>query len=464
MSARAPATVACASCKKPILEGARKCKHCKGWQPDRPRAPRAAIMMFITMSSVLSVIVTTQESLVGSAPPLTALAGDATASEKAQPATKDLLPPSPATDRPKRALPKKSWKVREIKLGDAHPLDVCFSKDGASMFVSMDDASLREIRVATGEIVHKASLPVKGDRLVPLGQTLVAALNSDPRVSTVPVFDVSKWDRDPVLLEVGAGPTSLVEMSDGSVIVGGSGSRRVSRFALPSGRVVDDISLPQASTQLFLLETHAGIHLAALGGLSSEVRSEGAWMDIFDPRDAPFGASRRSVAIGRDPRRGSATRAGNAIFFPDFAANTAKLVDVGEETRVHTVDVGQGPIAAFVLREDLYGVTLNATARTATTVDLPLLAAADKGSVTTLMLPDEPRRGALSPDRSLLFVTLGGPQEPARGRGVVVIGGEPPEILATLETSVGVDQVTVSPDNARAAIATYFAKSITLIE
>jgi hypothetical protein len=29
---------------------------------------------------------------------------------------------------------------------------------------------------------------------------------------------------------------------------------------------------------------------------------------------------------------------------------------------------------------------------------------------------------------------------------------------------VGVDQVTVSPDNARAAIATYFAKSITLIE
>ena len=80
------------------------------------------------------------------------------------------------------------------------------------------------------------------------------------------------------------------------------------------------------------------------------------------------------------------------------------------------------------------------------------------------MLPDEPRRGRLSEDRSLLFVSLGPAGEPARGRGVVVIGGEPPEILTSLETGIGVDTVAVAPDGARAAVATYFAKSITLIE
>ena len=457
-------SVPCSLCRRPILEGARKCKHCKGWQPEKSRTPRAAIMMFTTIASVFSVIVTSQESVVESAPPLTALAGDpAPATSSTAPTAAAPAPVLPER-RPPATPPKKDWKARELRMGDVHPLDLCFSKSGQSLYVSADDATLREYRVDTGEIVHKATIPVKGSRIVCFAERYVALLNSDPAVTQVPVFDVTRWDRDPVLLEVGAGPTDLVEMNDGTVIVGGSKSHRLSRFALPSGRLLDDMTLPQAASQVFLLHTTAGHSLAALGALSHEGRPDGAWMDLFDPKESPFGATRRSIAIGRDPRAGSVTRAGSSLLFPDFAANTAKLVDVGEETRAHSVDVGQGPIAAFIMRDDLYGVTLNVTARTATTIDLPLLSSADKASVTTLMLPDEPRRGRLSEDRSLLFVSLGPAGEPARGRGVVVIGGEPPEILTSLETGIGVDTVAVAPDGARAAVATYFAKSITLIE
>ncbi len=458
-------SVPCALCRQPILEGARKCKHCKRFQPDRAaRAPRAAIMMGIAVASVFSVILTSHESVVGSAPPLTAIEGEPAASTNVTSLPRNVVPAPAAGPRIPAPPPKSTWKGREIRMGDVHPLDLAFSKGGQSVFVSADDATLREYSIDTGEIVHKTTLPVKGDRVVAFGEKYVALINSDPGVTQVPVFDVTRWDHDPVLLEVGAGPTDLREMPDGTVVVGGSASHRLTRFAMPSGRRLDDMTLPQAASQVFLLTTTSGHSLAALGALSHAGRPDGAWMDLFDPKETPFGATRRSIAVGRDPRFGSVTSAGNSVFFPDFAANKVRLVDVGEETKTHSADVGQGPIAAFVMHDDQYGVTLNAGARTATTVNLPMLSSADKAEVTTLMLPDEPRRGRLSPDRSLLFVVLGPAADPTRGRGVVVIGGEPPDILATVETGLGAHNVTVSPDGTRAAVANYFAKSITILE
>ena len=454
--------VPCTACKQPIIEGARKCRHCKAWQPDGPRAPRAAIIMLITLTSVFSVIVTAQKSPVGEAPPLTALGSEPVSSSDPAPAS---VGPDP-TSAPAAPLPfaSRKWKTRTIKMGDVHPLDLAFSRSGESVFVSADDATVREYRVATGEIVHKASVPAKGDRIQLLFDRYLAILRPDPRVARVPVLDVTKWDHDPVLLEVGAGPGDILEMEDGSVVASTTTGHRVSRFALPSGRLIADITLPQSTGQLFLVRAEGRPSLAALGGMTHSGRPAGAWIDLFDPAELPFGATRRSIAVGRDPRPGGVTSDGRAVFFPDFATNTAALLDVSGATQMRTADVGQGPIGAFVMLGDRYGITLNAVARTASVVDLAAPGLAERMNVTTLMLSGEPRTGRLSADRSTLFITLGGREDPPRGQGVVVIAGDPPDIVATLPTGSGAISVAVAKDGARAAVANYFAKSITVLE
>ncbi len=459
-----PKRVPCASCKRPIISGARKCRHCKQWQPEGPRAPRAAIIVAAAVTSVFSVILTSQKSTVGDAPPLTQLGGEAAASGEPSPAS---VGPDPAAPAPP-PLPSevRKWTAREIKMGDVHPLDLVFSKDGTSLFVSADDATIREYKVDTGEIVHKASAPAKGDHVRLLFGRYLAILHEDPRVTRIPILDVTRWDHDPVMLEVGRGPRDIVEMPDGTVVTATSAAHRVSRFDLPSGKPVADITLAQANGQVFLVRAEGRPYLAALGAMSHAGRPAGAWVDLFDPSETPFGATRRSIAVGSDPRLGDVTSDGTRLFFPDFATNSVTLLDVARETSARTVDVGQGPVASFVFAGDRWGATLDATARTSTLVRLD---GAGPGStarmpVSTLMLSGEPRDGMMSPDRTTLFVALGGNDEPPRGQGVAIIAGEPPAVVATLPTGAGALNLAVSGDSRRAAVANYFSKSLTVLE
>lgn len=421
--------------------------------------------MSIALTSVLSVIVTSRESPVEEAPPLTALPGDSISTSEPSPAAVGPdAPPTAQPEPPPPPSPKRTWKTREIKMGDVHPLDLAFSKDGESVYVSADDATVREYRVGTGEIVHKASVQAKGDRVELLFDRYLAVLRLDPRATRIPVLDVQRWDHDPVLLQVGAGPGDIREMGDGTVVVATTAGHRVSRFVLPSGRRTTDIKLPQSTGQLFLVKSDGSPMLAALGGMTHSGRPAGAWIDLFDPAETPFGATRRSIAVGRDPRPGAVTSAGDAIFFPDYASNTAAIFPVSGQSAMRTAEVGQGPIAGFVMAGDRYGVTLNATARTASVVDLFSESSTDRLRVTTLMLSGEPRMGRLSKDGTTLFVTLGGRDEPPREEGVVIISGDPPEIVTTLPTGKGAISVAVAKDLSRAAVANYFAKSITLLE
>ncbi len=222
--------------------------------------------MAITVSSVFSVIVTAQKSQVEEAPPLTALAGDSAASTS-EPSPAAVGPEEPTKQKPLPPLsPTRKFTPREIRMGDVHPLDVTFSKSGESVYVSADDATVREYLIETGEMVHKASVPAKGDRIVLLFDRYLAVVRPDPRVARVPVLDVTKWDHDPVLLEVGAGPVDVLEMQDGSVVVGTTTGHRVSRFALPSGNLLADITLPQSSGQVFLVRAEGRPSLGGARG------------------------------------------------------------------------------------------------------------------------------------------------------------------------------------------------------
>jgi DNA-binding beta-propeller fold protein YncE len=457
--------VPCAYCKATIVEGAKKCPTCKAWQPDAvgpgPRFPRAAIIMVSAVATVMSVLVTARESPVGEAPPLTALADDpAGASSQAAPSAPGAAArevPTPAkVDDSKTKL----WKTRELLVGDARPLDVVWNPDGKSIYVSADDATLREYRVDTGEMLHKASVPARGDRIRLLFGRYVALLRAHPGVTRLPVMDTTRWDRDPIVLSVGRGPGDIAELPDGeSVVTATTDGQRVSRFGLPSGRLLADITLPQSTGQLFAVTAEGRTYLAALGSLSYGSRPAGAWVDLFDPSETPFGATRRSIPVGRDPGVGSVSTDGGAIFFPDRASNRVSLIDVGRRTDARSTTVGQRPVAAFMMADDAYGLTLNAGERTASVVELE-----DMEVVGTLMLSGVPRAGALSPDRRTLFVSLGGEGFPPRDDGVVVIAGSPPEVVATLPTGAGAGGVAVAGSGLRAVVPNFIGKSLTVIE
>jgi DNA-binding beta-propeller fold protein YncE len=222
---------------------------------------------------------------------------------------------------------------------------------------------------------------------------------------------------------------------------------------------IGDIALPHATGQLFVVRAEARTYVAAMGALTYGSRAAGAWIDLFDPTEAPFGATRRSISVGREPRNGAVTQHGDAILFPDRASNTVTLLGIAGTTELKVTGVGQRPEAAFLLGEDRYGITINSGTRTATVVELESM------KVTrTLMLDGEPRCGVTSRDGRTLFVALGGTEWPPKGSGAMVIAGDPPRIVASLPTGKGASAVAVSKDGKRAAIANYYDRSITIIE
>lgn len=458
--------VPCPACRAPILEGARKCRACKKWlapQPapaprSDPRFPRAAIIVTTAVASTMAVLVSAHPSPVGEAPPLTPLPADSASSAAPAPAA---IGPEPEADPepPRPPDPSKGWHVRDIKLGDPHPLDIAWSPSGASLFVSSDDATLREFKVKTGEVVHQASMPAQGDHIRVLFDRYIAVLRHSD-ASRIPVMDTTAWDRDPILLSVGSPPGDVIELSDGKSIVAATiDGKRVSRFELPGGVRMGDITLPHATGQLFLVRSEDRPYVAAMGALAYAGRPAGAWIDLFDPSETPFGATRRSISVGREPRKGAVTQDGGALFFPDRLSNTATLLSIAARTDTKVVAVGQRPEAAFVLDGDRWGVTLNGGSRTASVVDLATMKVR-----RTLMLDGEPRGGVASLDRRTLFVTLGGGDWPPQGSGVMVIAGEPPRVVASLPTGKGAIAVAVSKDGRRAAVASYYDKTVSIVE
>jgi len=289
----------------------------------------------------------------------------------------------------------------------------------------------------------------------------------------IPVMDTTTWDRDPILLDVGQSPGDIIEMPDGRTVVAASTEgKRVSRFDLVTGTRLADITLPHATGQLFLVRAEKRPYVAAMGALNHAGQPAGAWIDLFDPSEAPFGATRRSISVGREPRRGAVTADGSALFFPDRVTNTAQLLNVASTTEAREVAVGSTPQAGFLMDGDRWGVTINSAGRTASVIALPPRAGAApaKGKApgmevrATLMLSGAPCSGETSPDGRTLFVTLGGPEKPPKGSGVDVIAGDPPKVVASLPTGKGACAVAVSRDGARAAVANYFSRTITILE
>ncbi len=455
--------VPCAACGAPILEGARKCHACKRWvvePPGSPKFPRAALITASAVATVMAVLVTTREAPVGEAPPLTPIGPAGSSSAAGHPAPASIGPEviEPEKRRPP-ADPTARWKARELKIGEVHPLDLEFDATGTDLFVSADDATLREYRIKTGDLIHKASVPAQGDHIRLLFDRYVAVLRHQD-AGRIPIMDTTAWDRDPVLLDVGRSPGDIIALPDGkSVIAATVEGKHVIRFELPSGARVADIVLPHATGQLFLVHAEGRPYVAAMGALSHGGQPAGAWIDLFDPDENPFGATRRSISVGREPQAGAVSATGGSLFFPDRVSNSATLLRVAATTVTKTTPVGQGPVAAFLLDGDRWGITLNSAARTATVVDLATMKVQ-----STLMLSGEPSTGVASPDGRTLFVALGGLEWPPKGSGVAVIAGDPPKVVASLVTGQGACAVAVARDGSRAAVANWWDKSITVLE
>ena len=357
--------VACPLCEAPILEGARKCRSCKRWLPEKspspPRLSRAFAIVLTAVSTVLAVLVSRRPSIVGDAPPLTRLPTDGTAAGAGTAPAPGSIGPEPEVEpESKPADPSRPWHSREIRIGEPHPLDVVWNPNGKSIWVSADDATLREYRIKNGELIHQASVPAQGDQIRLLFDRYIAVLRHTD-AARIPVMDTTTWDRDPILLDVGRSPGDIVPMPDGHTVVAASiHGKRVTRFDLPTGTRLADITLAHATGELYVVKSGEGRPLvAAMGALLHASQPAGAWVDLFDPAEGPFGATRRSVSVGREPGPGAVSGDGSTIFFPDRLSNTAVLLKVAAVTEARTVAVGQGPSEGFLMDDDHYGVTIN---------------------------------------------------------------------------------------------------------
>ena len=152
------------------------------------------------------------------------------------------------------------------------------------------------------------------------------------------------------------------------------------------------------------------------------------------------------------------TRDRSRLLFTDYVSNTATLLRVNATTERKSLTVGRGPVASFLINDDRHGVTLDSKARSITVLDIKQME-----RVTTLMLDGVPRDGATSPDRKTLFVSLGGDSWPPRAKGAAVIAGDPPKVVANIDTGRGASRIAVAPSGRRAVVANYLDKTLTVI-
>lgn len=458
----------CPHCGTSILVGARKCRGCSRWLEDggTGRRPWGRWLAFALGSLlVICAIIVTQQSHVASAPPLNpdaeavpaaavAVVDDAPAALNL-PSPDEVVEPLVLQDRTEVAAIR--W-VRQQRRIDVRPLDVVFAEDGQSYFVSGGDATVREYELRTGRLLHMASVPALGDELRLLFGRYIAVVHHR-QTSVVPIIDTDHWEREPLLVWVGANPSAIVELPDGETIVTASSlGRRLSAWNLSTRHRTADITLPHAVSELHLFQVDDRPYLGALGLLRQGGRTAGAWIDLFDPIERPFAATRRSVSVGRKPH-GTVLPSGVGLLVADEAANTLSLLRIDEQSRPRALPVGHAPIAAHLLRKGDMAVTLDRESKTATVVDLKNFA-----RMGTVELPGTPRHGDVSFDDKWLFVALGGDSEFPREKGVAVLGDDPLRVVAKLSTGYGAARVVASPVGYGAIVANYFDHSLTVVE
>lgn len=458
------ARVPCPHCETMIVSGARKCRGCRRWLDPRRRSARrwrAAGLVTGLLFSLGMATVVSRQSPVGVAPPLTPMpagADEAVAEVEEAPAAiapevQDVQQPLLLDDEVDNPI---QWQSTTIRV-DVRPLDVTFSADGQSIYVSGDDATVREYDVRTGRLRHMLAVPAQGDRLVLLYDRYIAVIRKG-EASHIPVVDTHYWDRDPTLLWVGAKPADIVPLGDGAtVLTASSRGKRLSWWNLETKRRLANIKLPHRTEKLLTFELDDRTYVGAMGSLRRGGRYTGSWIDLFDPSEVPFAATRRSMAVGRAPA-GVVGSDRKQLLLADRAANRATLYDMQGTDPPKSVRVGNEPIAAYLMRQDRYGVTLDAESHTATVID-----AGTMKRLNTLMLPATPSHGALSADRKRLFVALGGDSWPPQGSGAVVIGGDPPQVMQRLDTGRGVTRVTTRREGHGAAIISYVDRQVTVL-
>jgi len=420
----------------------------------------AALVGLVATAGALA-LARRRPSPVGEAPPLTPMtkADNAAAAASGEPSPAAIGPtPEPAASESPVGRPGElGWRTRSIRV-DVHPLDAVFSDDGNLVYASGDDAKIRAYEVTTGKLVRVLAVPAQGDRLKLLHGRYLAVIRRE-EAPHIPLVDVQTWDREPVLLNVGSNAADVIAMPDGKTVLSASSkSRRVGWFDAASGRSLAELRLPHETERLFFMHGHGRTFVGALGVTSQGDTPTSAALELFDPTEKPFGATRRSVSLGREPRGGAVSPDGKTLLVADRLSNSAWLFNTEANHRPVSIPVGQAPIGAFIL-EGRNGVTLDSQARTATVIDLETAK-----RTNTLMLPGTPGAGAASPDGKWLAVSLGGTSWPPTGTGIVMLAGSPPQIVARRETGAGAGSVSIARDGSRAVVACYGARELLLVE
>ncbi len=258
--------------------------------------------------------------------------------------------PDAAEPAPPPAEPKSRWRAREFRIGDVHPLDVVFNPSGASIYVSADDASLREYKLQSGELIHKASMPAQGDHIRLLFDRYVAVLRHED-AARIPVMDTTALGSrsGPARRRPDAGRhRGAAGRQDGGRGDDGHEARDEVRAA--DGVRLANITLPHATGRLFLVQAEGRPYIAALGALTHAGRPAGAWIDLFDPSESPFGATRRASRSGASRARATSRGMAAPCSSPIGCPTRRSLLSVAGVTETRKTPVGVGPTARLLAR------------------------------------------------------------------------------------------------------------------
>jgi len=333
------------------------------------------------------------------------------------------------------------------------PLDITFGGTPERIYVTTGrTAAVAEIDPETGSILSTldAEQPTEAIKVVH-GRWLIAwhYWMSD----SVAVWDLRDEKRTRRTIRIGTNIGDVTALDDNeSVVISAVQSQVVKRVHLPDARVTGTAKFKRGVGRLVPVLAHGRPAIAVMGGifrmsmLSGYSAPAGAWVDLINPDETPFGASRRSLSAGVQPRTPGVTSDGGRLLFPDRMSNQVTLVQLDSADAPATLGVGVRPEEVVVFPGDRHAVSLDNGSSS-----LTIIALAPFARESTIPLTTPPTAATSSTIGGYVAVALGGKR--GEGQGVILLAGEPPRIAARAVTGRGPSAIATSANGNMLATA-----------
>ncbi|MGM9992611.1 MAG: YncE family protein [Candidatus Bruticola sp.] len=211
------------------------------------------------------------------------------------------------------------------------PVDVCFSTDGARLYVlESSTCSLVELHVPSFKVVRTLSLNALAPSLMRISKNGAKMFISHENTGIITVVDLFNWS---IFKQVGVGPTAGgldLSKDNGRLIVALPSESKVGIYKTTDMRLLSKVPVGSGAS---IVGVSSEDQVVVINSISNDV-------SIF-PLDRPSMRFRTAVGVG--PRDLCFAPDGSMCYIANFNTNDLSVIDMKSGHQLGRLAIGQGP-------------------------------------------------------------------------------------------------------------------------